>query len=71
MTDEPAPTCGYLDCQNAATLYGPLWTSLDNNETYPTYACPAHTDGMAIIRHLGYPITDQPPGFPIHTERPQ
>jgi len=68
MTDRP--TCGYLQCTNPAEFYGPLWSALDHNETYPSYSCPEHAGSMAIVRVVGWPVNDQPPGFPIYAERP-
>ena len=65
------PFCGYGDCTKPAEFYGPLWTSLDHNETYPVHCCAEHTDNrMAIIRVVGWPVTDQPTGYPVITERP-
>lgn len=63
------PTCGWMQCENPAEFYGPLWSTLDHNETYPSFSCADHTEGMAIIRKIGHPITDQPPGYPVFTER--
>lgn len=68
--NDSRPRCDYGSCTNTAEFYGPLWSSLDHDETYPTYVCPEHTGGLALIRHLGWPVIDQPPGFPIRTERP-
>ena len=61
-----AGTCGYMQCRKPAQFYGPTITGLEADETYPTYTCEDHTDGLAIVRMVPYPVTDQPPGYPIY-----
>jgi hypothetical protein len=46
--------CGYGECNTAARWFGPLRLELDDPQgmTCPTYACDAHTDGLAFVRSI-------------------
>lgn len=46
--------CLFGQCDEVAVFYGPLESELADPKggTYVTYACAAHTEGMAVLRPL-------------------